>query len=267
MMMSTTEDTLPRCHFVVAVSREDVLAECLLRSPVWQGLETPASGVPPLHQARGVGSAAEAFNPVMDKLESAQANEPGPAGTWLVWVHQDVHLPAVWLGQWRLQLAGALARWPRLAVAGVYGLHETDEPGRAVRAGAVVDRGSPLREAAPLPHQATSLDELLVAVRVGSGLRMDAALGFDFYATDLCLQAGAHGWDCAVLDACCEHHSSTPRSGAVPRRVVERIAQSGGVFEAKWAHRLPLCTPCFDIRGRGDVAAFLAAHTTPVDEA
>ena len=90
-------------------------------------------------------------------------------------------------------------------------------------------------------------------------LTLDPALGFDFYATDLVLQAQARGLDCAVVDAYCEHWSGTASlPQLVAERVRDRIAASGQVFERKWAHRLPLTTPCFDIRASGDVARFLS---------
>jgi hypothetical protein len=100
---------------------------------------------------------------------------------------------------------------------------------------------------------------LLFAVRVDSKLRLDPALGFDFYATDLVLQAQQQGWQCAVLDVCCEHWSDTPASGAVPTAVVQRIKQSARVFERKWEAKLPISTPCFEINKAGDVAAFIDA--------
>ena len=240
-------------QFVVAASQETVLQNCLMRSAIWaEGARNP-------EVVWHATSAAAAFNPVMDRLEATQG------APWLVWVHQDVVLPSGWAQRWLSQLAQAQVRWPGLAVAGVYGLWETGQAGLAQRAGHVVDRGQLLREPAALPHPATSLDELLVAVRVGSGLRFDAALGFDFYGTDVCLQAADRGLPCVVLDACCEHHSTTPRGGAMPRRLIERIGRNGACFERKWTHRLPLSTSCFDIRQPGDVAAFLKAHTTPLE--
>lgn len=240
-------------HFVVAASQETVLQNCLMRSALWaEGARSP-------EVVWCAASAAAAFNPVMDRLEDTQGAQ------WLVWVHQDVVLPSEWAQRWLSQLEQAQVCWPGLAVAGVYGLWETGQGGQALRAGHVVDRGQLLQEPAALPHAATSLDELLVAVRVGSGLRFDPALGFDFYGTDVCLQAADRGLACAVLDACCEHHSTTPRGGPMPKRLIERIGRNGESFERKWAHRLPLSTSCFDIRQQGDVAAFLTAHTTPLD--
>jgi hypothetical protein len=45
--------------------------------------------------------------------------------------------------------------------------------------------------------------------------------------------------------------------------VVQRIKQSARVFEHKWANRLPISTPCFEITKAGDVAAFIDAIVAP----
>ncbi len=232
----------PNLHFVTCVSSTDVLRQRLLASPCLQ------AGGYPLLALHNAASAAEAFNAAMAGLA---------AGGWLVWVHQDVFLPEGWEQAFAIGVQQAERQFASLAVAGVYGLAGNGE--RARRAGHVLDRGTLLREPLPLPCRADSLDELLFAVRTGSGLALDPALGFDFYATDLVLQAQARGLDCAVIDAYCEHWSGTAQ---LPQHVAQatraRIAASGEVFERKWAHRLPLTTPCFDIRAGGDVARFLA---------
>ena len=82
-------------------------------------------------------------------------------------------------------------------------------------------------------------------------------MGFDFYATDLVLQAQQAGLCAAALDAYCEHWSDTPASGAMPAQLINRVKSNGQAFEAKWAHRLPVQTPCFAIHRPGDVSAFV----------
>jgi hypothetical protein len=233
-------------HLVCAVSDKSVLHRELLASP---DLAAYAGAFASVHLIHGAHCAAHAANPVLDRLS-------GPC--WVVWVHQDVHLPQGWANNFYAALEQAQAIWPRLAVAGVYGLCGPGE--QAMRAGEVWDRGTRLCEPTALPCPASALDELLVAVRADSGLRFDADLGFDFYATDLCLQARARGLDTAVLHAPVRHASSTPRSGPAPQRVLDRIARSGAVFEAKWSAALPVFTPCFEIRKAGDVRAFIEQH-------
>lgn len=233
---TTTEDLL----FVSCVSDWSVAQQRLLASPCFERDRQP------LVLYVNAGSAAAAVN--------AQLNSQ-PQARWLVWLHQDVYLPTGWDALFVQRLNEAEQRWPRLAVAGVYGVRGA--PGQEWRAGHVLDRGQLLHEPSALPCEVDSLDELLLAVRVDAGLRLDAALGFDFYATDLVLQAQAAGLSAVVLDACCEHWSNTPSQGAVTDALVQRIAASAAVFEAKWRHRLPLVTPCFAITQPGDTLAFM----------
>lgn len=226
--------------FVSSVSRWDVAHTRLLASPCFR------SGGERLVLQVNAASAAEAVNSVLDS---------GPSARWVVWLHQDVFLPDGWSALFVQRLQEAQARWPHLAVAGVYGVRGAGA--QALRAGHVLDRGSLLHEKAQLPQLVDSLDELLLAVRADSGLRLDPALGFDFYATDLVLQAQATGAAAVAVDAFCEHWSDTPIAGGGSQALAQRIGASAAVFERKWAERLPLCTPCFDIRQVGDTQAFL----------
>jgi len=231
-----------RLSLVTCVSRLDVLSQRLAQSPCLQ------RGGLPWAAHFNCTSAAQAFN---------QELRGNTAVDWLVWVHQDVFLPHGWDQQFRQALTLATGQWPDLAVAGVYGVQGAGE--QALRAGHVLDRGRLLQEPAALPCLVDSLDELLVAVRVPSGLQMDPAMGFDFYATDLVLQAQQAGLCAAVVDAYCEHWSDTPASGAMSASLIHRVKNNGHAFESKWAHRLPVQTPCFAIHRPGDVAAFVDA--------
>lgn len=250
---TTWTPTRPDLAFVSCASRLDVLGQRLLASPC---LQPGTTGALPLAVHFNAASAAQGFNAAMT-AHAATAT----GNTWLVWLHQDVYLPANWDERFAQALAEAQQRFPRLAVAGVYGIAGAGAAAR--RAGHVLDRGTLLQEPTPLPCLVDSLDELLFAVRVDSGLRLDPALGFDFYATDLVLQAQAAGWQCAAVDACCEHWSDTPASGTIAERVTRRVKASAQVFERKWAAQLPLTTPCFHIERPGDVAAFIDSIVTP----
>ena len=243
-------DNVARLGFVTCASNLDVLGRRLLASPCLQ------RGGWPLAVYFNATSAAQGFNAAM---AATQGN--ADATTWLVWVHQDVFLPEGWGKRFCLALDAAMHKFPKLAVAGVYGLAGAGTT--AKRVGHVLDRGKLLREDTAMPCLADSLDELLFAVRVDSQISLDPALGFDFYATDLVLQAQQQGWQCAVLDACCEHWSDTPASGTVAPAVVQRIKQSAQVFERKWETKLPISTPCFEIHKAGDVAAFIDAIVAP----
>lgn len=222
--------------FVTCAGDPSVLSRYLLCSP--------CLAVPHYSQAvyLQASSAAAAFNREMVRQRQT---------TWLVWVHQDVFLPQDWDSRFITALAEAERRFPALAVAGVYGVTGTGSSAR--RAGHLLDRGTLLKEPLELPCRVDSIDELLFAVRTDSGLELDPALGFDFYGTDVALTAVAHGFDVAVVDAYCEHWSTTPQTKA-PSGLLSRIAASGSIFEQKWSHRLPLETPCFSITSLGDVA-------------
>jgi len=222
-------------RFVTCASDQTVLTRRLLASPCI------ASGKYDLGIYVGAASAAAAFNTEMDRH---------PLSKWLVWVHQDVFLPLGWDERFVLAIREAELLFSSLAVVGLYGI--CGAGAQAIRAGHVLDRGVLLKESTQMPCRVNSLDELLFAVRMDSCLRLDPALGFDFYATDVALKALDSGLDVAVLDVCCEHWSSTPRS-MVSQNIVERVSASGEIFEHKWAHRLPLDTPCFSINQVGDI--------------
>lgn len=232
-------------HFVTCVSQMDVLDRYLLDSPCLQ------RGGYPLTARFNARSAAEAFNAAMQAAGDA---------TWLVWVHQDVVLPRGWDTQFLKALELAQTQFPHMAVAGVYGVSGAGASLR--RAGHVLDRGMLLKEPTPLPCLVDSLDELLFAVRVDSGLQLDPALGFDFYATDIILQAQERGLQGVAVDAYCEHWSGTPANGLFPDQLLQRIQTSGECFENKWQHRFPITTPCFAIHKQGDVAGFISALST-----
>lgn len=239
--------------FVSAVSSFDTVRERLLASPCM------AAGKQPLVLRWNAASAAQVFNAVMDSR---------PPQEWVVWVHQDVVLPGDWDTLFAQAIAQAEQRLGRLSVVGAYGVVGAGDA--AVHAGHVLDRSQVLRGPAPLPCLVDSLDELLVAVRSDSGLRMDPALGWDFYATDLVLQAQAAGLQAAAVDAFCEHWSNTPQHPPLPRSTAQRIARSGAAFEAKWQQKFPLTTTCVAIHQRGDVRAqaqaMLAADAQPLDQ-
>lgn len=226
-------------HFVCCVSNQAVFTNRLAASPCIR------SGQWGLSVHRGATSAAQGFNATMDALQ-------GTGTQWLIWVHQDVYLPPGWDAQFLQSLAEAQVTFDSVAVAGVYGLRGAGA--EAVRAGRVLDRGVLLEEPALLPLEADSLDELLFAVRVDTALALDAAMGFDFYATDLVLEAKARGLRSVVIDAFCEHWAGTPKSGRMPAELAVRLQRSGAAFEHKWMARLPVTTPCFDIGAPGDVA-------------
>lgn len=228
-----TNELSRRLGFVTCATDAAVLRERLLAS------ECLSSRRYPLFVHHGVASAAAAFNAVMDQP---------PACDWLVWVHQDVFLPPGWDRRFLAGIAEAQAMFTKVAVAGVYGIVGAGPSSRHI--GHVLDRGKLWRWPEPLPCVADSLDELLLAVRADSGLRLDPALGFDLYATDLVLAARSAGWRAVVVDAYCEHWSTTPTDGNLDPAMVARIESSARAFEEKWSHRLPVTTTCLHLEPR-----------------
>jgi hypothetical protein len=227
----------------------------------------------------GASSAAQAVNRTLRQLRTQTAFDAAPVAqpnltfnadserfanaetssgvAWLIWLHEDVWLPDSWEARFRSQLAAAIAKWPNLALAGVFGIDGRAKESKPI--GHVKDRGRVLGTSEGLPAIADSLDELLIAIRVDSDLWLDERLGFDFYGTDLVLQAKQNGMCAAVLDAYCEHWSNTPQTGPISPALICRVGQSAAVFEAKWAAALPITTTCFTIKTLGDVARSLTA--------
>jgi len=242
--MQAMRDAPAELLFVTAASSPETLRERLLASPCLR------PGGRPLLARWNARSAADALNPVLDA---------GRAARWVVWVHQDVVLPEGWDARFLAAARDAEQRSEGLGVLGVYGV--TGSGDAALHAGQVLDRGQWLRGPGALPCRVDSLDELLFAVPGDSPLRLDPALGFDLYATDLVLQAQQHGLHAQVIEAPCEHWSSTPRDGPMPAALIDRVVRSGEVFERKWAARLPVRTPCFDIRRPGDIRRFAASFS------
>lgn len=229
--------------FIVCVSNDAVLQRHLLRSPCIQSQKYP------VHIHYDCKSAADAFNPYI------LGNHSLPENTWLAWVHQDVYLPSGWD---RLFITNALAaqnQFPRLSILGLYGVQGAGSSAR--RVGRILDRGHPLEEKAKLPSLVDSLDELFIAVNHRARLGFDPLLGFDFYGTDIVLQAHKKNMQAAVIEAPCEHWSSSPQNPPFPPELIARIEQSALVFEKKWAHRFPITTPCFEIDRTGSTSAFL----------
>lgn len=221
--------------FVICVTDSIKFHKCLLSSPCFASSDYTYSIYT---RAR---SAAEAFNLEMELQTGAE---------WLVWVHQDVFLPEDWDSRFIAAVEEASLKFSNLAVVGAYGVVGTK--GRASRVGTVLDRDNLLLEPTPLPCLVDSIDEYLFAVRIDSQLMLDPFLKFDFYGTDLTLQAKERGYSVAVLDVYCEHRATTPRRG-ISKKLMARVVSSGRRFEKKWCKNFPLETTCFSITRCGDI--------------
>ncbi len=201
----------------VAVNEPETLAQCLSRSP------DIASGALELRTYQGYTSAGSAYNDAL--YEAGEADV-------VVFAHQDVYLPkgtAVRLVEQLSELCEAAPNW---AIAGAIGataerklIGQTWCSGHAKRLGARVSK----------PEEVVTLDEMLLIVRRGAGLRFDASLpSFHLYGADIILTARAAGFTSWVIDVPVIHHSKPVISlgGA--------YAQSYRYIQHKWRAELPM---------------------------
>ena len=213
-----------RISFIACVNDEAQFAENLAASPCFHGTDPEE-----LIVVRGAPSAAEGLAAGIGRARH----------DLVVLVHQDVYLPNGWVSRFLHQWDRAQAEFGEIGVAGVYGVsHTGDAPDGILRFGHVVDRQHLLWEGPELPARVEGLDEVVLAVSKQSGLRMDPALGFHLYGSDLAMQARQGGRAVVVLDAPCFHNSRTTN------RFPTSFHQSAAIFRQKWADHLPLATPC-----------------------
>jgi hypothetical protein len=236
-MAPPSQDSAASLSFVACVSSEEVLRSNLFASP-----------------CRGSGSGHEVIL-VKNCPSAAEGLNLGLArstGEWMIALHQDVFLPERWDRRLVLQLREAERRFGPVGVAGVYGVGPCRDFGldgpslAAQRIGWVVDRGRVLRDGPELPARVATLDELLLVVRRDTPLRFDPALGFHLYGADICLQVAERGLAVVAIEALCEHNSQNVGLPAA-------FFKSAQVFNRKWAHHLPVATPCVIFHRSGAV--------------
>jgi hypothetical protein len=224
----TPSDSVLPLTFVTCVSNGEVLCANLLASP-FLGVDSPHEVI----LVKNCPSAADGLNRGLGRARHE----------WVVCVHQDVFLPEGWDRRVVEQLRKAERQFGPAGVAGVYGVGKVfprrspDWPLMAGRIGWVVDRGRLVQDGPELPARVVALDELLLVVPRDTPLRFDPALGFHLYGADICLQASGRGLAVVAVGALCHHNS---RSVGLP----EAFFPSAEVFARKWAHRLPVATPC-----------------------
>ena len=213
---SDSPDKHRQIEVAAAVNDPKVLANCLERSPAI------ASGRARLRTDRGYATAGLAYNPALADSDA----------TYLVLVHQDVYLPSGLFDRLVEQLELLDRMDPDWAVAGVIGLDEDGAVrGQTWSSGLQLLVGSKVT----VPKPATTLDEVLLVVRLASDIRFDEHLpSFHLYATDIVQIARHSGRGAYVIDAPVIHHS----------RAVVNL--SGGYSAAyrylqhKWRASLPL---------------------------
>src|SRR5581483_7755635 len=142
---------------VVTASNDDaVLNSSLRRSPEIERVKEVVV-------RRGFASAAKAYNSGLD-ASTAEV---------IVFAHQDVYFPDGWFQSLAETINALSARDPHWAVLGVFGVGVD-----GIEAGHIYSTGIQrvLGRAFARPVEVCSLDEVVLVVRRGAGLRFDDAL-------------------------------------------------------------------------------------------
>jgi hypothetical protein len=210
---------------VCAVNRDDVLTANLLRSP------DVLRGNARVIENRGHASAGAAYN--------AGLGRAGDAGV-VAFIHQDVYLPAGWVGRVTATLATLEDKW---AVAGVWGVrYDGQFAGRVWCSG-----GGQEHVGLPGTNEVASLDEIVLILNTRHGLRFDPKLpGYHLYATDLIMQAQQRGLKTVCIDAAVVHNSRRN-----PQPLDRAYRRAYRYMQRKWANQLPLRTCVVDVTRSG----------------
>jgi hypothetical protein len=126
---------------------------------------------------RGARSPAEAF-------EQGRAH---CGADWVLLCHQDIYFPAGFGRQLNAVLAAIAPERRATTLLGFVGMGAAAHGGARSPAGFVIDRLG--RADHPASASAVSLDELAIVVSRDTVHRIDPALGWHLWATDLCLSA------------------------------------------------------------------------------
>lgn len=203
---------------VAAVNDEATLARNLLASAILR------DGHVPFHGYRDCHSAAEAYNRGLDETDAEI----------VVFAHQDVYLPSNWELAVR-RAVGALAQIdPDWAVIGAVGTKaDGSVVGRSWSSGLGRMIGEPFLDLASI----VCVDEMLIVLRRGSGLRFDEGLpGFHLYGSDIVLTARATNLGSYVANIPAVHNSKPVRGlGGAYTNAYRYMCR-------KWAALLPVPT-------------------------
>ncbi len=176
----------------------------------------------PLHKFYGCTSIGEAYNKGLDASTSEI----------VVFAHQDVYFPTLWLRQLHdaiLTVNKIDARW---AVLGVYGVSgQGIHVGYCWSSGLGKILGAPL----PAPQPVVSVDELVIVMRRTCGLRFDEKLpGFHLYGTDIVQTCLEQKFGAYVIHAPVIHNSVPVKS------LSGSYSRSYRYMQRKWKEFLPL---------------------------
>ncbi|MCL2894643.1 glycosyltransferase [Brenneria tiliae] len=202
---------------VSAVNNDDVLKNCLLRSPDIN------SGLLPLAVYRGYKNASMAYN---------QARKEAPKDAILIFVHQDVYLPAGFLNNLHKQLEILKRKDPNWGVLGCIGV---DMSGGIVGETWSSGIGKVVGVKVTKPEQVQSVDELIIISKNDELSFFDDNLpSFHLYGTDIVQSVLDRGRKSYVVDLPIIHHS---------KPVISLLGGYSDAFwymKKKWKDNLPI---------------------------
>jgi hypothetical protein len=209
--------------FVIAVNNREVFEQNFLASPCLKlSLD---------HQIliqENFTSAAEAYNDAIDRS----------ANDLIVFCHQDVILPNVWLSQLQRSVEDLSTSDPKWGVLGSYGNTQNGSGWGHVYSSGEGTIGDPLER----PAVVQTLDEIVLILRRSSGLRFDNSLPhFHFYGTDICLRAAKRAMKSYAIPGFCIHN--TNQTLVLPHEFYECYSH----IKRVWKEYLPIQTTCIKI--------------------
>lgn len=207
---------------ICATNNEEILRNCLLSSP-------DIGGASEVILQTGYASAATAYNEGFRKART----------DLVVFVHQDVYLPAGWVDSLRRTVETLATDDPQWGVLGIWGgVDPGDPPGFMYWTGVDGTAGKPFHGV----REVRTLDEVVIITRKSSGLQFDERLtGFHMYGTDICLEARRRGYKSYIFAGFCVHN--TNEYNMLPWA----FWKSCLFIRRKWKSELPINTPCVDI--------------------
>lgn len=202
-----------------AVNNDSLYRNCLLSSPdIAQFSE--------VSERTGFYSAASAYNSVLETC----------IGRVAVLAHQDVYLPPGWLAGLKRKIRDIESIDPNWGVVGLYGVSLS-----GVHYGSIFCTGQMRWLGAPFSGavEVGTLDEVLLVVRIGSGLYLDPSLdAFHMYGADICLEARRRGMKCYSISLPCLHNTN-------PYLIMpSSFWRCYFILRRKWLSQLPVHTSC-----------------------
>jgi hypothetical protein len=209
--------------FVVAVNTTDVFETNFLSSECLRG--------PHPHEIivqKGFGSASKGHNDALDRSRN----------DLVIFVHQDVILPALWIDQLEKSLDDLEAADPQWGVLGCYGVSRDGQGFGYVYSSGLGIIGQPFEH----PVEIQSLDEIVLILRKSSGLRFDDNLPhFHLYGTDICRRAEQLRRKSYAISCFCIHN--TNQDFILP----QEFYTCCDIIRRSWKSHLPIQAPCVRI--------------------